>query len=1043
MKPKPNTRFDKNKGVKPPDDPYQSIGEYPSSYHSKYNKKSSEAFYYQKKEDNEKPISNQVDFQQTDSQNNNQFSTKQNFQKTKIDQQSNSEFYWNKDFVPENQAASSEPSSNYYSNEQFSSKPYQNKKQHFSTNNFRKEPYPPRRNEPDFKNTDYSKNQSTIHQNNIKSTPNDNFQRSNVQKGRKQNFEKTKIEEKCYEDDCLICLEKIPLKTKIWVCKQCAVITHLNCIQSWLKKLNMNSNINNSQTKDAFSCLHCNYLYVNEEAEHTCFCGKEKNPQYSQFNAPNSCGKNCGKKLNKLCEHLCENVCHSGTCPPCNKTRSFKCYCEKTSTEFQCSQILTQNALSCGKICEKIIDCGTHKCDLLCHDGKCKPCEILKDVSCYCGKKSKTLPCSKTFSCEDFCGKMLECGKHKCEKVCHIDDCSKCETPVLPSERCHCGSKTVIEIIGHSRIDCTEKIPSCQQSCNALLECFHNCVLECHSDDCDCGFTVEKKCRCESQTFKIKCSDRNKPVICKTMCNKKMSCHKHQCQSICCPAKPIKKEDALHLCKLTCNGELSCKKHDCHKKCHKGPCVPCDAMLSRPLYCACQKNVILPPVLCGTEPPKCANRCNKQLPCSHKCYFECHQGNCLPCEEIISKPCECGSLIIQTVKCSKTARCNVVCEQVLDCRHRCLLICHKKNECKAIREQTKAKFFNDPSISLEEKEFFKNNNLLERSCFVKCNLIKPSCGHKCVSFCHPDVSCPNFYCKTMVMGICPCGSLQKFIECGSLEANNKIILECDNKCKNQLRFKDLFDAENESKKVYFSDSLLKFGKDNIKFLKRLEKDLRDMYFNVGSKVSLSVEKSSQNKLQFVIALLTNHYHLDISYIQTDKAVLLDGFKTDKFIIPKVALSLYIDMVNKKEINKNELPFEAIIRFYNLTVFDKPERLEEIFAVFKDKFYLERSGSAVLMYVWKKSDIEFISKELKATNSNWSDFVVTFKKNHIKEESKQSEDNSDDEGNKKSGNNKSFDCDTEIVYKTDVIMPQMGNKKKKKVGSGNPFESLAD
>ena len=98
-----------------------------------------------------------------------------------------------------------------------------------------------------------------------------------------------------------------------------------------------------------------------------------------------------------------------------------------------------------------MLDCGHHKCETVCHPGKCSTCPLALPVSsssgyanewcarflaykscfesqlqrtCPCGKKSVTVACtSEVGGCGDTCGKLLECGIHECAERCHKGKC--------------------------------------------------------------------------------------------------------------------------------------------------------------------------------------------------------------------------------------------------------------------------------------------------------------------------------------------------------------------------------------------------------------------------------------------------------------------------------------------------------------------------------------------------------------------------------------------------------------------------------------------
>jgi hypothetical protein len=99
-----------------------------------------------------------------------------------------------------------------------------------------------------------------------------------------------------------------------------------------------------------------------------------------------------------------------------------------------------------------MLDCGHHKCETVCHPGKCATCPLALPVSsfssytnewwrnlllifscinllklqrtCPCGKKAVTVACTvEVGGCGDTCGKLLECGIHECAERCHKGNC--------------------------------------------------------------------------------------------------------------------------------------------------------------------------------------------------------------------------------------------------------------------------------------------------------------------------------------------------------------------------------------------------------------------------------------------------------------------------------------------------------------------------------------------------------------------------------------------------------------------------------------------
>ena len=147
----------------------------------------------------------------------------------------------------------------------------------------------------------------------------------------------------------------------------------------------------------------------------------------------------------------------------------------------------------CENVCGKLLDCKEHTCNLVCHAGACPSCAKPVDCSCYCGAERKVMPCGQTkiamcsrnprvdavkdanaadpslynddvigdlsgdddalqsapkpfkmmsareagvggYSCGRVCGRLLSCGRHRCEKICHPLDCGPCPYQVTDVE---------------------------------------------------------------------------------------------------------------------------------------------------------------------------------------------------------------------------------------------------------------------------------------------------------------------------------------------------------------------------------------------------------------------------------------------------------------------------------------------------------------------------------------------------------------------------------------------------------------------------------
>lgn len=483
-----------------------------------------------------------------------------------------------------------------------------------------------------------------------------------------------KTEEKFLPEECMICFTKIGTSNKIWNCKSCRIVTHLKCVKEWTGQLKVKLNIEGKY----FNCFHCNERYENQEPTHTCYCGKTNNPVINSYLEPNSCGNVCGLKLSKFCFHKCQEVCHIGNCKPCEKENLVDCNCKKQKIVVKCKDFLNFEK-SCNQKCGKVLNCGRHHCEEVCHSGACQSCNILSEVECHCQKTKKSIFCGESFSCEMPCEKYLTCGNHQCFLKCHEDKCPPCDRSLKPNETCHCGQVKVRDILKRERTSCLEEIPSCQQICIKPLDCGHKCIKRCHEGICDCGLKKESQCYCGELSIIRQCNMMDQ-IRCKTVCDTKLKCKNHRCTQICCPGKN-QTNFPSHKCHLLCGKQLSCQHHECTDPCHTGNCKTCDVIINRPITCACGQQILKPPQICGTESPICMKICNKRLPCGHNCYFNCHLDECRNCEEILNKVCKCGSSQIENVKCSEEARCTKLCQSVLPCGHLCNKMCHQKGEC--------------------------------------------------------------------------------------------------------------------------------------------------------------------------------------------------------------------------------------------------------------------------------------------------------------------------------------------------------------------------
>ena len=228
------------------------------------------------------------------------------------------------------------------------------------------------------------------------------------------------------------------------------------------------------QLKCGFNCekiCHTGECICNHEIEVKCFCGKKSKNIKCSKRENFSCEEICQKKL--ACgNHFCEKPCHeeSEGCSECVVAQYNKhCPCGKTEFSNNSRDCL-EPVLGCGKICEKALPCKIHFCKETCHTGECNPCAGLEiEVNCDCGGSKRKVRCielvEKPITCEEVCGKLLNCKRHKCEGVC----CPAKNHPGKSAEH------------------------DCKNKCNKILSCKqHRCIEPCHRGSCG---------RCQNGTF--------------------------------------------------------------------------------------------------------------------------------------------------------------------------------------------------------------------------------------------------------------------------------------------------------------------------------------------------------------------------------------------------------------------------------------------------------------------------------------------------------------------------------------------------------------
>lgn len=629
--------------------------------------------------------------------------------------------------------------------------------------------------------------------------------------------------------ECMICCDNIGRYHPIWYCGSCYNIFHLKCAIEWCNKSirSRNEAIANSQypslsqpvaraLQDAdltegnriqigfgqmqqsrdtlgqyqqdrmnsveWPCPTCREVLHSRPGKYKCFCGKVLKPDINKLLTPHSCGQMCGRKRpNAHCPHSCNAICHPGRCAPCQLTSRKSCYCGKVISEIKCSIA----ASSCGQLCGKPLSCKQHTCPKICHSGPCGSCQETLELICYCGDKIVEKSCDELqktnspmkFSCDKICGKLLDCGKHRCAEKCHPNpECRSCKLLSENIKTCPCGMTQIKKTLLSQRTSCTDPVPTCENKCNKTLICGpeknrHKCQKKCHVGPCPpCKLKTTAHCECKLSTRTIECLQMYEKVedggqvyfrqakymfTCETRCNKPKNCGRHRCNNKCCQFNKTH-DPNLHKCDQICNKKLPCGVHNCPEQCHLGQCGDCTNIGWTELTCHCGGSVLYPPIPCGAQPPACHRPCRRTHNCGHPVKHECHDDTekCAPCTVFVNKTCFCGADSKGSVYCYLPGySCGRTCKKPLKCgQHSCKRVCHD-GDCE-VPNQRGVIVCNQP-----------------------CPVPRFLCKHPCDIACHGKTPCRPSLCKRQIEITCACGNKSERIEC------YKLTKDVDNKNK--------------------------------------------------------------------------------------------------------------------------------------------------------------------------------------------------------------------------------------------------------------------
>ncbi|KAL5498772.1 FAP1 [Sanghuangporus vaninii] len=763
--------------------------------------------------------------------------------------------------------------------------------------------------------------------------------------------------------DCPICFNSIHPAQPIWSCSPsgqqasssaandsdetpgdtqcCYTPFHLKCIKSWASKSVKDLRDaylarGETEKQGEWRCPGCQRRRLHVPSSYLCFCGSTPDPRPPRLATPHSCGNPCSRP--RACSHACSLSCHPGPCPPCQITTQIPCHCGRQIKSFRCADLASLRAhgkagasrtdLSCGNTCNKLLDCGKHRCMKACHPGNCEECPIVEEARCYCGKTSKSLRCGEgeekhssvvlddgvleewdgRFTCENSCGRPFDCRIHMCEKPCHPPSTSPPPCSRSPSlvSHCPCGKKPLYELEGGVREKCTDPIVTCGNMCMKKLEgCNHACSVPCHTGPCPpCGISLIIPCRCGSTTRAVKCSESRsadaQEILCDKPCTALRACGRHRCNRPCCPlavlaggakGKGKKPQSQLnqgldyalgdeahwHECDLVCGKMLGCGNHRCEERDHRGACPPCLRSSFEEMVCYCGRTVIEPPIPCGTR-MSCPYPCSRpRPPCGHpKTPHTCHEdpAPCPPCPFLTEKTCACGKNQVRNIRCSQEkVSCGTACGKLLDCGfHHCERLCHS-GEC--------------------------------GTCTLICGKPRRLClpaHHGCTASCHAPAACSEDEpCQATIILRCPCGRLQQPSMCGRSTSNPAgrqatQQLKCNNECAIAKRNARLAEALGISREVQdrdgqrpvtYSSDLTAFAHANARFCAVVEKTFAD--FINSDRKSQVLPHMHEARRKFVHDL-ASIYRMDTQMVDQEPMRSVQLIRRIDTRIPKPLLS---------------------------------------------------------------------------------------------------------------------------------------------------------
>ena len=272
---------------------------------------------------------------------------------------------------------------------------------------------------------------------------------------------------------------------------------------------------------------------------------------------------------------------------------------------------------------------------------------------------------------------------------------------------------------------------------------------------------------------------------CQEKCSVRLDCG-HSCPRFC---HPVDTEHKLIKCKQTCPKVLVCD-HVCGQKCWKckPACLPCSKIVVKKID-RCGHEIEMP---CHRDPSSypCTVQCDNKLACGHSCQELCSMPHTLKCQVLVKKELPCGhSGDIPCALDVKEAKCNVPCDKLLDCGHKCPGNCF---QCRRGRLHVRCQSSCGRTLVCGHECDFPCTPECP-PCIKRCNnyCVHSRCNRKCFEHCVPcnepcTWKCEHHKCTRLCGEICnrpPCNEpCKKMLKCG-----HPCIGLCGEKCPSKCR----------------------------------------------------------------------------------------------------------------------------------------------------------------------------------------------------------------------------------------------------------------